>query len=98
MFALINQKNPGAGWKFIIGRYQDFIGAIERVFQNQFEPIPKNGVWFKVEEEAKRQPEEYMKYFEDWLFASDNEIGPYNFFGMGSSYLLGWLLNRTPEA
>jgi hypothetical protein len=40
------------------------------------EPIPKNGVWFKVEEEAKRQPEEYMKYFEDWLFASDKEIGP----------------------
>jgi hypothetical protein len=40
------------------------------------EPIPKNGVWFKVEEEAKRQPEEYMKYFEDWLFASDKEIEP----------------------
>jgi TRAP transporter TAXI family solute receptor len=24
---------------------------------DQLEPIPKNGVWFKVEEEAKRQPE-----------------------------------------
>ena len=40
------------------------------------EAIPKNGIWLKVKEEAKRQPEEYMTYFEDWLFASDKEIGP----------------------
>jgi hypothetical protein len=45
-------------------------------FSGTLEPIPKNGVWFKVEEEGKRQPEEYMKYFEDWLFASDKEIEP----------------------
>jgi hypothetical protein len=35
---------------------------------------------------SKRQPEEYMKYFEDWLFASDAEIGPYNYFGIASNY------------
>jgi hypothetical protein len=23
-----------------------------------------------------------MTYFEDWLFTSDAEIGPYNYFGM----------------
>jgi hypothetical protein len=38
--------------------------------------IPRNGIWLKVKEEVKRQPEEYMKYFEDWLFASDAEIEP----------------------
>jgi hypothetical protein len=37
--------------------------------------ILKNGIWPKVKEEVKRQPEEYMKYFEDWLFTSDAEIG-----------------------
>jgi hypothetical protein len=37
--------------------------------------IPKDGIWPKVKEEVKRQPEEYMKYFEDWLFTSDAEIG-----------------------
>jgi hypothetical protein len=25
-----------------------------------------------------------MEYFEDWLFTSDAEIGPYNYFGMAS--------------
>jgi hypothetical protein len=44
--------------------------------------IHQNGIWLKVKEEAKRQPEEYMKYFEDWLFASDKEIESYNFWGM----------------
>jgi hypothetical protein len=48
------------------------------------EVILKNGIWLKVEEEVKRQPEEYMKYFEDWLFASDKEIESYNFFRMAS--------------
>jgi hypothetical protein len=32
-------------------------------------------MWFKVEEEAKRQPEEIMKYSEDCLFTSNLEIG-----------------------
>jgi hypothetical protein len=45
------------------------------------------GIWFKVKEEVKRQPEEYMTYFEDWLFASEAEIGAYNHFGMASSSL-----------
>jgi hypothetical protein len=36
--------------------------------------VSKNEMWLKVKEEAKRQPEENMKYFEDWLFASDDEI------------------------
>jgi hypothetical protein len=40
------------------------------------EAVLQNGIWFKVKEEAKRHPEEYMKYFEDCLFASDAEIGP----------------------
>ena len=29
-----------------------------------------------VKEEAKSQPEEYRTYFDDWVFASDAEIGP----------------------
>ena len=49
---------------------------------NPFQAIPKNGIWLKVKEEVKRQPEEYMTYFEDWLFASDAEIESYNFFGV----------------
>jgi hypothetical protein len=44
--------------------------------------ITKDGIWAKVKEEVKRQPEEYMKYFEDWLLTSDAEIGSYNYFGM----------------
>jgi hypothetical protein len=47
--------------------------------------IPKYGIWPKVKEEVKRQPEEYMKYFEDWLFTSDAEIEAYNYFGMTCS-------------
>jgi hypothetical protein len=46
------------------------------ITHKKIEPIPKNGVWSKVEEEVKSQPEEYMKYFEDLLFTSDKEIGP----------------------
>jgi hypothetical protein len=42
--------------------------------------VLKNEIWFKVKEEGKRQPEEYMKYFEDCLFPSDEEIEPYSFF------------------
>jgi hypothetical protein len=37
-----------------------------------------------------------MKYFEDWLFASDKEIGPYNFLGMGSIICFAAL--DTPHA
>ena len=46
----------------------------------KLQAISKNEIWLKVEEEVKSQPEEYMKYFEDWLFTSDVEIGPYSFF------------------
>jgi hypothetical protein len=46
-------------------------------------------IWFKVKEEVKRQPEEYMKYFEDWLFTSDAEIGPYSLFEAAWSHVLG---------
>jgi hypothetical protein len=42
---------------------------------NKLQVITKNGIWPKVKEGVKRQPEEYMKYFEDWLFTSDAEIG-----------------------
>ena len=31
-----------------------------------------------------------MTYFEDWLFTSDAEIGPYNYFGMTCSFLLAF--------
>jgi hypothetical protein len=43
---------------------------------NNKQVASKNEIWLKVKEGAKRQPEEYMKYFEDWLFVSDAEIGP----------------------
>ena len=60
-----------------IGLSSDEGGTIDfREAGLQLDTISKNGVWLKVEEEEKRQPEEYMKYFEDWLFASDPEIGP----------------------
>ena len=44
--------------------------------------IPKDEIWPKVKEEVKSQPQEYCTYFEDWLFASDIEIGSYSYFGM----------------
>jgi hypothetical protein len=44
--------------------------------------VSKKEIWPKVKEKVKRQPEEYMKYFEDWLFASDAEIGSQGFFKM----------------
>jgi hypothetical protein len=65
------------------------------IFLKCLEAVPKNGIWFKVEEEAKRQPEEYWTYFEDWLFASDEEIGPYNFFGMASNVFKNRLGSTT---
>jgi hypothetical protein len=60
---------PGFEKKTVI-KFTEFL--VSSVLQ----AIPKNGIWFKVKEEVKRQPEEYMKYFEDWLFTSDAEIGP----------------------
>jgi hypothetical protein len=54
------------------GRYGRLYAAKRLVLQ----AVLKNELWFKVKEEVKRQPEEYMKYFEDCLFTSDAEIGP----------------------
>jgi hypothetical protein len=56
----------------------------DQVIKNRklLQAIPKAGIWFKVKEEAQSQPEEYMKYFEDWLWDSDEEIEPYNHFGV----------------
>ena len=42
---------------------------------------PKSGIWLKVKEEEKSQLEEYLTYFEDWLFTSDAEIESYDLLG-----------------
>ncbi len=57
-----------------------FLAAVTFCLDEFIHAISKNEIWFKVKEEVKRQPEEYMEYFEDWLFTSDAEIGPYCFF------------------
>jgi hypothetical protein len=52
-----------------------FGGLSSGLLLESLQAISKNGIWFKINEEVKSQPEEYMKYFEDWLFTSDAEIG-----------------------
>jgi hypothetical protein len=51
-------------------------GSLDAADRLALQAALKNELWLKIKEEVKRQPEEYMKYFEDWLFASDAEIGP----------------------
>jgi hypothetical protein len=36
----------------------------------------KNEIWLKIKEEVKKQPEEYIEYFEDCFFTSDDETEP----------------------
>jgi hypothetical protein len=42
----------------------------------RLEPIPKNGVWFKVEEDAKRQPEEHASELVPQHIAGKRTVQP----------------------
>ena len=50
--------------------------AQEKVIKIHEDIVDLKGIRRHFKEEVKRQPEEYMKYFEDCLFTSDKEIGP----------------------
>jgi hypothetical protein len=61
------QDFPTNRSRFAGGGDQDGKAGFDPTYNqiNIIQSISKNEIWFKVKEEVKRQPEEYMKYFED---------------------------------
>jgi hypothetical protein len=45
----------------------DRVVSVNTVFMRIIEAISKNGFWFKIKAAANIKPEEYIRYFEDWL-------------------------------